>query len=337
MKIKLYIFLPILLLPLIGAVSCANSKNNKIEDAEEMTKTEIPVPPFNADSAYTYVKIQTDFGPRVPNTTAHKNCREYLISQMKKFGAKVITQDVDLVAWDGKVLKSTNIIGSYNSENQKRILLCAHWDSRPYADNDQDKKNYHTPIDGANDGASGVGILLEIARQIQLKQPTLGIDIIFFDSEDYGTPQFEKTNASTEDSWCLGSQYWGRRPHVNGYHARFGILLDMVGGKNSTFYYEGFSRETASSPMKKIWKEAHKAGFGEYFVKQNGAYVTDDHNYVYQYAHIPCVDIINYDPTCQQSSFGSTWHTVNDTFENIDINTLKAVGQTVMNVIYKEQ
>ena len=121
---------------------------------------------------------------------AHKECGEYLAGQLEKFGAKVYNQYADLIAYDGTILKSRNIIGAYKPESKKRILLCAHWDSRPYADNDPDPKNHHTPILGVNDGASGVGVLLEIARQIQKEQPALGIDIVFFDSEDYGIPEF---------------------------------------------------------------------------------------------------------------------------------------------------
>lgn len=334
MRIMKLFSLSIIVLPLIAVLSCGNS--HKVQTTETINKEIIPVPVFNADSAYAYVKAQTDFGPRVPNTKAHTDCGNYLAQQLERFGAKVYIQEADMPSWDGKMLKIKNIIGAYKPESKKRLLLCAHWDSRPYADNDQDGKNYRTPIIGANDGASGVGILLEIARQIQKEQPTMGIDIIFFDAEDYGVPQFHQGNAP-DDSWCLGSQLWGRRPHVANYNARYGILLDMVGGKDATFYYEGFSKERASGYMKKIWKEAIEAGFSKYFIRRDGGYVTDDHMYIYEYAHIPCVDIINYDPNDRRSSFGSTWHTLQDNMDNIDVNTLKVVGQTVMNVIYKEQ
>ena len=215
-------------------------------------------------------------------------------------------------------------------------MLCAHWDSRPYADYDADEKKHKKPIDGANDGASGVGVLLEIARQIQKEAPALGIDIIFFDAEDYGTPIWH-TGPTKAHDWCLGSQYWSRTPHVKDYYARYGILLDMVGGKGGTFYYEPYSYRTARKEVKKIWKKAHELGYGNYFIMEEGSEVTDDHVYVNQLARIPCVDIINYDPTCENSSFGPTWHTVNDNISNIDRNTLKAVGQTVMDVIYNEK
>lgn len=334
MKIKTILTVPFLLL-VLTVVSCGNS-NNKGNQANIVTKEVIKAPEFNADSAYQYIQVQADFGPRVPNTQAHKDCGEYLANQLERFGAKVYNQEAELTAWDGTLLKARNIIGAYKPESKKRVLLCAHWDSRPYADNDPDPKNHHTPILGVNDGASGVGVLLEIARQIQKEEPALGIDIIFFDAEDYGIPEFYQ-GRYTPDSWCLGSQYWARTPHVQGYNARYGILLDMVGGKDATFYYEGYSYRNARSEVKKIWNKASELGYGKYFIKEDGGEVTDDHVYVHRLARIPCVDIINYDANNDRSSFGSFWHTVNDNMDNIDRNTLKAVGQTVMDVIYNEK
>jgi len=335
MRIKKLFIAPMFLLALTGVVACGSSKKSDDSQAVEK-KVVIKAPTFDADSAYTYVKAQTDFGPRVPNTQAHRDCGEYLAKQLEKFGARVYNQYADLEAWDGTILKSRNIIGAYKPESKKRIMLCAHWDSRPYADYDADEKKHKKPIDGANDGASGVGVLLEIARQIQKEAPALGIDIIFFDAEDYGTAIWH-TGPTKAHDWCLGSQYWSRTPHVKDYYARYGILLDMVGGKGGTFYYEPYSYRTARKEVKKIWKKAHELGYGNYFIMEEGSEVTDDHVYVNQLARIPCVDIINYDPTCENSSFGPTWHTVNDNISNIDRNTLKAVGQTVMDVIYNEK
>ena len=229
----------LLLLFTLSLSSCGNK--NKASEMTKETVATIQVPQFDADSAYQYVKEQVDFGPRVPNSKGHVACGNYLAGQLEKFGATVTNQYADLIAYDGTLLKARNIIGSYKPENKKRIALFAHWDTRPWADNDPDKKNHYTPILGANDGASGVGVLLEIARQIQQQQPELGIDIIFLDAEDYGTHQ--ASGKHQEDSWCLGSQYWARNPHVPGYNARFGILLDMVGGQQPTFYREAYSEK----------------------------------------------------------------------------------------------
>ena len=325
-----------LFLLLAAASSCSTNRKSAETVKEDSEQTAaVSVPTFNADSAFLYVKAQTDFGPRVPNTAAHQACGDYLAAKLEQFGAKVYNQYADLMAYDNTLLKARNIIGAYNPESRRRVLLCAHWDSRPYADEDSDTKKHRTPILGANDGASGVGVLLEVARQLQRQAPAIGIDIIFFDAEDYGIPTFYNGRYKA-DTWCLGSQYWGRVPHVENYNARYGILLDMVGGKNATFYQELFSKRTASKQVKKIWEAAHRLGFGAFFPKQDGTEVTDDHLYVYNLRKIPCVDIINYDPNCD-TGFGDFWHTTGDNMDVIDKGTLNAVGQTVLEVIYNEK
>ncbi len=319
---------------MLTLTACGISKKNTQEQDKKETYPPIQMPQFCADSAYAYIEKQVSFGPRVPNSDAHQQCGEYLASQLEKFGAKVYNQETNLMAYNGAILRARNIIGAYNPDTRKRVMLCAHWDTRPYADSDE-KQHHQTPIDGANDGGSGVGVLLEIARQIQQTAPSIGIDIVLFDAEDYGTPQFYE-GIDRPNTWCLGSQYWGRVPHVPNYKARFAILLDMVGGKNATFYYEGYSQRTASQPMKKIWNAAQQLGYGNFFIKNSGGEVTDDHIYVHQFRQIPCVDIIDYNPH-SNTGFNPTWHTLNDNMENIDKATLQAVGQTVMNVIYHEK
>lgn len=337
MKRKHTLIIPLLALLAIHFAACGNSKNHRTatDGTPAETRADVHVPAFNADSAYQYVKAQCDFGPRVPNTQAHRDCGEYLFQKLRQFGARMYDQHADVIAYDNTVLKARNIIASFNPDNRRRVLLCAHWDSRPYADEDTDKKTQRTPIIGANDGASGVGVLLEVARQLQQQAPTIGIDIVFFDAEDYGIPSFH-TGDYKADTWCLGSQYWGRVPHVSNYNARFGILLDMVGGKNATFYQERFSKRTAGKYVKKIWNAAHELGFGSFFPQQDGTEVTDDHIYVYDLLKIPCVDIINYDPNCD-TGFGDFWHTHDDNMDIIDKATLNAVGQTVLQVIYNEK
>lgn len=313
---------------------CSNGKKNSQSQAEQPMLNLTNIPEFNADSAYRYISAQVAFGPRVPNTDAHRECADYLSEKLKAFGAKVTRQQAEVTAFDGTLLHITNIVGSYQPELPHRILLCSHWDSRPFADQDKEE-NYRRPIDGANDGASGVGVLLEIARQLQTKSPEVGIDIIFFDAEDYGTPHFYTGN-DTEDSWCLGTQYWGRIPHVPDYKARYGILLDMVGGNNATFYYERYSSRTASAPMHKIWDVAKSIGKENYFRQELGGEITDDHVYVHRLRQIPCVDIIDYNPY-SETGFNPTWHTLNDNLEHISKSTLQAVGQVVLTVIYNEK
>ena len=310
------------------------SKPGKQVQSETVSKT-VAVPEFSADSAYKFVKQQVDFGPRVPNSAVHKACAEYLENSLKQFGAKVIVQEADLKAFDGNILKAKNIIGSFNPENETRVLLFSHWDSRPWADHDANKNNHKTPVLGANDGASGVGVLLEIARVLNKQKLDIGVDIIFFDAEDYGAPENLATTEN-EDSWCLGTQYWAKNMHVPGYRARYGILLDMVGAPQAKFYREQISDYYAKQVVDKVWSQASSLGFGNYFINESGGGVTDDHVYVNQLAGIPSIDIIHYDPNAA-SGFASYWHTTNDTMENIDKNTLQAVGITLLNVIYNER
>lgn len=320
---------------LLGSLmlSCCGQKNTTKEETTTPAETDkrIEAPTFNADSAYAYIERQVAFGPRVPNTEAHQRCADYLAGELERHGAKVYVQEAVLTAYNGEKLKAQNIIGAFQPEKSSRILLFAHWDSRPYADHDTDEANHRKPIDGADDGGSGVGVLLEIARQLHTKTPDMGIDIIFFDAEDYGTPKF--VDEYKPDTWCLGSQFWAKNPHVPNYKAEFGILLDMVGSRSATFYKEGTSVQYAARYVEKVWATARELGYGKFFINAQGGTIVDDHQYVIQGLRIPCLDIINYDPDTR-SGFGTYWHTQNDTMENIDRETLKAVGETVLSVIY---
>ncbi len=295
-----------------------------------------PVPDFNADSAFSYVKTQTDFGPRVPNTDAHKACASWLASKLRAFGAETIVQDIEVTAFDGTRIKGFNIIGQYKPESKRRVIICSHWDSRPWADNDPDQANHKTPVDAANDGASGVGVILEIARQMHASLPEIGVDCILLDAEDWG-PGSDWKGSETADMWGLGTQYWARHKHAPEYNARYAILLDMVGGQDAVFYREAYSVRYAQTVVDKVWKAAEATGNGRFFNNQISGYVTDDHLFINGIAKIPAIDIIPYYPDCAASSFGPTWHTVSDNIEHIDKSTLRAVGQTVMSVIYNEK
>ena len=327
MKSK-YIFLSFLLVASLFT-SC---KSNK-QVTEEVLQ---PVgPAFMADSAMAYCQAQCDFGPRTMNSKAHDLCEEWIVNKFKGFGLEVETQKADLTGWDGTKLHSTNIIAHFNPQAQRRILICAHWDSRPWADNDPDSTNWHKPVLAANDGASGVGVMLELARLLQNDTTlTIGVDLVCFDAEDYGTPQWAEKNENSESTWALGAQYWADNLPEN-YEPQFGILLDMVGGQGAKIYQELYSLRYAASVVDKVWSAARHAGFSSVFANETGGGVTDDHVPVNE-AGIPTVDIIPFYPDCRQSSFGPTWHTVNDDMEHLDINTLKAVGQTLVQVIYSE-
>lgn len=318
--------------------SNSNKNVNDLTETEEEEKVSPVGPDFNADSAYAFTQAQCDFGPRDMNSKGHEECGAWIVAKFKGYGCKVTTQKADLKGYDGTTLKSTNIMAQYNPGATTRILLCAHWDSRPWADNDPDSTNWHKPILAANDAASGVAVMLEIARLLQKNAlPSgFGVDFVCFDAEDWGTPQWEANQDASGDSWALGAQHFAANL-PQGYEARYGILLDMVGGMNAKFYKEGISNQYAPEIVKKVWRAARQAGFGSYFPRQEGGMITDDHIPLNQKAGIPTIDIIPYYPDCQQSSFGPTWHTLADNMDNIDRNTLKAVGQTVIQVLFSEK
>ncbi|GHV56336.1 glutamine cyclotransferase [Bacteroidia bacterium] len=317
---------------LIAGYSCKQTTQRVA--AEEKTIATV-VPEFNADSAYQYTAAQVAFGPRVPNTPAHIACGNYLVNELKRLGAEVIEQETTLQTYDKQSLHIKNIIASFNPGNSQRILLCAHWDSRPFADQDPDPANHRKAISGANDGAGACGALLEIARQIGIAPSTVGIDIVLFDAEDWGTPTFDQSKYGST-GWCLGSEYWAKHPHVQNYTAKYGILLDMVSAPGALFYKEYFSMQYAGKTVNRVWDTARAWGYGDYFINQRGSGVTDDHLEVFKYRKIPCIDIIQYDPH-SDTGFGHYWHTLDDTMENVSKETLKAVGQTILYVVYNEK
>ena len=315
-------------------VSCSQlgdtTYQNPNESADKQIAISLKVPEFKDDTAYSYIKKQVDFGPRIPGTLEHRSCGIFLKEKIEKYSDNLILQETEVKLFDGSRVPMLNIIGEFNPEISKRIMLCAHWDTRPFAD--QDSINRDQPIDGANDGASGVGILLEIARQLHINSPQIGVDIILFDVEDYGQPDNMNGQYKT-NTWCLGSQHWSKSMHRKNYFPESSILLDMVGGIDAKFTMEGNSMKFAPSLMKKLWNIAAQNGYSNYFIFSETHPIIDDHVYINQLAGIPCIDIVHYDAETP-SNFGKFWHTHKDNIEIIDKKTLKAVGQTLLVFIY---
>ena len=291
-------------------------------------------PEFDAASAYSFVKAQVDLGPRIPGTPAHAACAEWFVKTLKQWTPDVIVQEFKARAYDGRPLEGKNIVASFDRDRKDRVLLCAHWDSRPFADHDPEPANHFRPVMGANDGASGVGVLLEVARCLSVRKPAVGVDIVLLDLEDFGA--HANWRGASDDTWGLGSQYWAKNPHKAGYAARFGILLDMVGGAGAVFPREGTSLYFATAVVDKIWAAARSLGYAKYFVDRESGTLIDDHLYINQYARIPTADIIDYDDR-RKNGFPDTWHTVGDTLDKIDRNTLAVVGKTVLAVLYGEK
>lgn len=322
----------------IAFVSC-ESNNDKSHTTQKTTRKHVAVPAFSSDSAYNFVKKQCDFGPRVPGTSAHRQCAEWFVETLGRYADTVYVQEFKTRIYDGKVFDGTNIIAAFNPEARKRIIIAAHWDSRPYADNDPDESNWKKPIDGANDGASGCGVMMEMARIMKSDRidNNLGIDFIFFDLEDYGSPKWADESKHNDLSWGLGSQYWAKKPHVEDYHAYYGVLLDMVGAANPRFPKEYYSQNNSAWVLNKIWRMARDMGYDEAFTNELGEPINDDHIYMIHYAGIPTIDIIHLaDDEERTSCFFPYWHTINDNLQHIDKNTLQIVGDVMMKVIYNE-
>lgn len=319
---------------IISLTSCEQGTKNTASNDKKTQEKRVVVPQFNGDSAYHYVNKQVAFGPRVPGTDAHAACARWLENKLGEYSDTVIVQNFKARTYDKVTRNGQNIIGSFNLKNKNRILLMSHWDSRPFADHDPNPANYNKPIDGANDGASGVGVLLEAARQFSLQRPEVGIDIVFFDLEDWGPPAQMKIYK--DELWGLGSQYWSNNPHKLGYQANFGILLDMVGVPNPTFRKEYFSKEYARYFVDLVWTTALDMGYGDYFLNEDGNAINDDHVFVNRIAGIPSLEIIDLEPQNADRSFFEQWHTVNDNMDYISKESLKIVGQVVLTVVYND-
>lgn len=317
---------------LMSLAACGAGRNRQNDSVSadasaETAQTAVSVPEFSADSAMAFLRRQVEFGPRVPNTEAHRKAGDWMVAELKRRGAEVHEQTADLTAFDGTVLKCRNIFARFNPQAEgNRLLLMAHYDTRPWADQDPDAANHKRPIDGANDGGSGVAVILETARHLAADNPGTGIDILLSDAEDYGATE-------DEDSWALGARYFAQQMHANGWTPTQAILLDMVGGRGARFPYEYFSRQAAPALDRAFRKAAVNAGYGHLFPDTPGSAVTDDHIELIKMG-VPAIDIIEYD---EETGFNPTWHTMGDNIGNIDPATLKAVGQSLLQYIYENK
>ncbi len=301
------------LILLIFALSCNSDKKSK---PQVEPKIQVSIPEFNADSAFEYLKKQVSFGARVPNTKAHEDCKNFLVAEISKYADAVNLQEFTHF-YLGKNFKLTNIIASFNLNSGYRILLCAHWDSRPYADEEKEASKKIQPVPGANDGASGVAVLLEIARLFKENPPPVGVDIVFFDGEDLGV-------SGDLENFCIGSKYFAKNKSPN-YIPQFGILLDMVGDKNLEIYKEENSVRYAPDVVNYVWSIARELGINEF--KESVKYSVYDDHIPLNEAGIRTIDIIDFDYPY--------WHTTEDTPDKCSPESLKKVGTVVLNVIYR--
>lgn len=333
MKAKSITVLIFILAAISIATSCTTSSQKAVSDNQRNEK-KLNVPAiFNRDSAFSYVRRQVSYGPRVSGTKGNERCRAYLVSELERHGAQdVKVQHGEVTAFNGDRLPIGNIMASYNPESKDRIMLLAHYDTRPWSDSDANEENRLKPVLGANDGASGVAVILEIARQLDKVKAPIGVDILLVDAEDYG----QASGFSTHDeSWCLGTQYWVKNmPYAQDSLPRYAVLFDMVGGLGAKFHREYFSEQKARNIVDKVWSVAARSGYESRFVNKNGGSVIDDHVFLNE-AGIPAIDIIE-SKNDATGSFAPTWHTANDNLNNIDPASLEAAGQTILNLIYNE-
>ena len=319
---------------LLALIACDSSQKPSATRKENKSRKVVSVPVFSGDSAYAHVATQVAFGPRVPGTEAHARCAQWLAGKLGEVADTLILQRFKARTYDNVTRNGINMIASFQPEKKSRILLMAHWDSRPFSDHDPDESKLMQPIDGANDGASGVSVLLEMARHFKSQPPEVGVDIILFDLEDWGPPA--NTEAYNESYWGLGAQHWSKSPHIPGYRASYGILLDMVGAKDPEFRKEYFSRQYARYIIDLVWNTASDLGYGAYFLDEEGIATTDDHYFVNKYAGIPSIDIIHLENDRSNSSFFPYWHTSGDNLDKISPLSLRIVGEVVMHVVYFE-
>ena len=328
LKKRIWSILPIALC--LGLFAGCRQNNAPSSGTPKTRPANTPV--CHTDSLFAFVKAQTDFGPRIPNSAAQKACADWLRTRLEGFGAQVEVQEFESLRWDKARLKGYNITASFFPQKTNRILLCAHWDSRPYADHDPDPNMALKPIDGANDGASGTAVLLEIARLLQTDTPQMGVDIVLFDLEDSGRPSHVPHVSGDEYTWCLGAQYWSENfSGVN--RPLFGILLDMVGTQEPCFTMEATSMYYAPDIMRKVWEKAALMGYGNIFLNRSTGALIDDHLFVNNIANIPTIDIVHHD-NGTSSGFFPQWHTLQDNLEHISPATLKMVGDVLLAVIF---
>lgn len=289
-------------------------------------------PVFDGKGAFAYLEKQCAFGPRNPGSDGHQKCLDYLTQELKKYCDQVNLQTFTYVDKKDSAIRlnSTNIVASINKEpkKKKRVMLCAHWDTRPWADKDRDEANRRKPILGANDGASGVAVLLEMARIIKQQPLDIGVDIILFDIEDYGDHNFEM-HPDSLNPYCIGAEYFTK--NNKNYFPAYGILLDMVGDKNLDLPIERNSYTHAKDVVNKVWDAAKRLGKPAFHTTIEET-VFDDH-IAFIKIGIPCIDIIDFTYPDNSNRYH---HTLEDTPDKCSAESLKQVGDVLVEVLYNE-
>lgn len=318
---------------MVGACACSGRSSggaSATTTPAAHTFQAVSLPAFSADSAYAAVAAQVAMGPRNPGSDAIKRCGEWIISELGRYGADTVivqrTTEPDPMNPSSKV-PLVNIIGRFNPDAAKRLIVAAHYDTRPVADEDADESKRDKPIPGANDGGSGVGVMLELARLMGLQTPGVGVDLLFVDLEDSGT-------SGDDASWCRGSQYFASHlPYKSAAERpQAAVVLDMVGAPGARFHREYFSQQANPALVDRVWASARAAGCASRFPDQLGGPILDDHLPLIN-AGIPAIDIVE-SRSDATGTFPETWHTHADDMSSVDRSTLGAVGRTMVHFIY---
>ncbi len=293
------------------------------DTASAASVPDITVPVFNADSAFALLKRQVAFGPRVPTTKGHAAQFAWMQEYLRPRADSLTIQSFKHTALDGEIVPMSNVIARFNPGAPQRILLLAHWDTRPTADQDPNPANHSKPIPGANDGASGVAVLMLLADMFKTNPPPIGVDLLFTDGED----------------WQAGDMYVGAKhfaanlPH--GYQPLYGILIDMIGDRDPIFPVEGSSQSYAPEVVDRVWRTAERLGLATTFPRRVGGGVSDDHDAL-NAAGIRTINIIDgeYGTPVPPGTFGLYWHTMQDDVENTSPTGLGAVGRVLSYLVY---
>lgn len=316
MKLLIALFL---LLPLAGCLQ--KEDKNPVPASKAEKRESVRIPEFDGESAFAYLTRQTDFGPRAPGTAAHSQCLLFLTTEMQKFAEAVNKQEFSHKGHEGKNILMTNVISSFNLKATTRILLLAHWDSRPFCDEDPDPRNHDKPVLGANDGASGIAVLLEIARHLKQQPPAVGIDVLFTDGEDYG-------KRGDNNNYLLGARYFAKNISPD-FKPAFGILIDMIGDAQLEIPKDQYSIRYAPEIVDLIWSKARELGVYQFSERLQG-YVMDDHLPLNEIG-IKTVDLIDFAYPDESNRY---WHTVEDTPDKCSPGSLEAVGKVLLDIIY---
>jgi glutaminyl-peptide cyclotransferase len=271
---------------------------------------------FDGERAFAYLQQQVGFGPRIPNAPAHEQTGDWILTRLRATADTVIVTAFRHMTRRGDTLHLRNFLARFRPQAAERVLFLAHWDTRPHADQSANLAAQRLPVPGANDGASGVAVLLGVADALKAKAPAGGVDLLFVDGEDYG-------NFADSNDVLIGSRYFAAHQPL-GYPPLYAVLFDMVGDKNLDIYYEGNSQTVAPEVVDRVWRTARDLGYGRFFLPGVKHTLIDDHVSL-QRAGVHAIDVVDFDYPY--------WHTTDDTIDKVAAASLQVVGDVAVALV----